>query len=111
MRSMGISGETRIHLIVGDPIAQAKSPAGLTRVFAERGVDAVCIPMQVRREEFDAFMTAAKRVLNIDGIIATVPHKFAAARHCDRVSERARLLGAVNLMRRERDGRWLGDMT
>ena len=36
----GLSGETRIHLIVGDPIGQTKSPAGLTRTFAERGVDA-----------------------------------------------------------------------
>jgi shikimate dehydrogenase len=108
---MGLSGETRIHLIVGDPIAQAKSPAGLTRVFAERSADAVCVPMQVPAADFDAFMTAARRVLNIDGIVVTVPHKFAAARHCETLSERARLLGAVNVMRREADGRWAGDMT
>ena len=57
-----LSGATRIHLIVGDPIDQAKSPAGLTRVFAARGVDAVCIPMQVPAPDFDAFMAAAKRV-------------------------------------------------
>jgi shikimate dehydrogenase len=106
-----LSGETRIHLIVGDPVAQAKSPAGLTRVFAERGVDAVCIPMQVAVADFDAFMAAVKRVQNIDGIVVTVPHKFAATRHCDMLSERARLLTAVNAMRREPDGRWSGDMT
>ncbi len=108
---MRLSGATRIHFIVGDPIAQAKSPEGLTRVFAERKVDAVCVPMQVPTGEFDAFMTAARRVLNVDGIVITVPHKFAAARHCDTLSERARLLGAVNVMRREPDGRWAGDMT
>ena len=107
---MGLSGETRIHLIVGDPIAQVKTPAGLTRVFAERGADAICIPMQVPPRDFDAFMSAAKRVLNIDGIVITVPHKLAAVRHCDTLSERARILGAVNVMRREGDGRWFGDM-
>jgi shikimate dehydrogenase len=106
-----LTGETRIHLIVGDPIAQTKSPAGLTRVFAERGVDAVCIPMQVAVADFDGFMSAAKRVRNIDGIVVTVPHKLAAARHCDKLSECARLLSAVNAMRRERDGSWSGDMT
>jgi shikimate dehydrogenase len=106
-----LSGETRIHLIVGDPIAQTKSPAGLTRVFAERGVDAVCVPMQVAPADLDAFMAAAKRVQNIDGIVATVPHKFAALRHCDTLSVRARGLAAVNAMRREADGRWSGDMT
>ena len=107
----GLSGETRIHIIVGDPVAQTKSPAGLTRVFAERGVDAVCIPMQVPPADLDGFMAAAKRVRNIDGIVVTVPHKFAALRHCERPSERARALAAVNAMRRERDGAWAGDMT
>ncbi len=106
-----LSGETRIHLIVGDPIGQTKSPAGLTRVFAERGADAVCIPMQVPVAGFDAFMAAIKRVQNVDGIVVTVPHKLTAVRHCDALSERARGLGAVNAMRRERDGRWAGDMT
>jgi shikimate dehydrogenase len=107
----GLSGATRIHLIVGDPIGQAKSPAGLTRVFAERGVDAVCIPMQVPSPDFDTFMAAAKRVQNIDGIVITVPHKFSAARHCETLSARAHKLAAVNVMRREADGRWSGDMT
>ena len=106
-----LTGATRIHLIVGDPIAQTKSPEGLTRVFAERGIDAVCVPMQVAVADIDTFMAAAKRVRNIDGIVATVPHKFAALRHCDKLSERARTLGAVNVMRRERDGSWSGDMT
>jgi shikimate dehydrogenase len=106
-----LTGATRIHLIVGDPIAQTKSPEGLTRVFAERGVDAVCMPMQVAVADIDTFMAAAKHVRNIDGIVATVPHKFAAMRHCDRLSDRARTLAAVNAMRRERDGSWSGDMT
>ncbi len=41
----GLSGATRIHLIVGDPVAQTKSPAGLTREFSARGIDAICIAM------------------------------------------------------------------
>jgi|SRR5579871_3297517 len=106
-----LSGATRIHLIVGDPVAQTKSPAGLTREFSARGVDAVCIPMQVAPADIDAFMAAARRVQNIDGIVVTVPHKLAATRHCDLLSERSRALAAVNAMRREPDGRWSGDMT
>ena len=43
--------------------------------------------------------------------MVTVPHKFAASRHCETLSERARQLAAVNVMRRETDGRWSGDMT
>ena len=106
-----INGATRVHLIVGDPIAQTKSPGGLTREFAARRVDAVCVPAQVRGEDFDAFMAAAKTVRNVDGIVVTVPHKFAAAAHCDELSERASFLSGINVMRRLANGRWVGDMT
>jgi shikimate dehydrogenase len=106
-----LSGATRIHLIVGDPVVQTKSPAGLTAEFAARGVDAVCVPMQVAVADIDAFFAVAKRVQNIDGIVVTVPHKLAATRHCDVLSERSRALGAVNALRRGADGRWSGDMT
>jgi shikimate dehydrogenase len=107
----GLSGATRVHLIVGDPVAQTKSPAGLTREFSARGIDAVCIPMQVAPADIDVFLAVARRVQNIDGIVVTVPHKRAATRHCDVLSERSRTLAAVNAMRREADGRWSGDMT
>src|SRR6516165_10863735 len=92
-----LDGETRLHVIVGDPVGQTKSPAGLTAEFAARKVNAVCIPVHVGGGDFDVFMAAAKRVINLDGIVVTIPHKFAALGHCDEVSHRARLLGAVNV--------------
>jgi shikimate dehydrogenase len=106
-----LSGETRLHVIVGDPVGQTKSPAGLTAEFAARKVDAVCVPMHVTAADFDAFMAAAKRIRNLDGIVITIPHKFAALRHCDEVSDRARVLGSVNVLYRIDAGRWRGDMT
>ncbi len=106
-----LNGETRLHVIVGDPVGQTKSPAGLTAEFAARGVNAVCVPIHVTAADFDAFMAAAKRVINLDGIVITIPHKFAALRHCDETTERARFLGAVNLLHRIAGGRWRGDMT
>jgi shikimate dehydrogenase len=106
-----LNGETRLHLIVGDPVAQTKSPSGLTAEFAARGVNAICIPLHVAPADFDDVMRAAKRVRNIDGIVITVPHKFAALRHCDEATDRARLLGAVNVLHRVAAGRWRGDMT
>jgi shikimate dehydrogenase len=99
-----LDGETRLHFIVGDPVGQTKSPAGLTAEFAARKVNAVCVPVHVTSGDFDAFMAAAKRVINLDGIVITIPHKFSALRHCDEVSERARFLGAANLMHRVAGG-------
>jgi shikimate dehydrogenase len=106
-----MNGETRLHLCVGDPIAQVKSPEGLTQVFAERLVNAACVPAHVRAEDFASFMASAKRTANVDGFVITVPHKFSAFTHCDVVSDRARFLAAVNVVRRDHDGRWRGDMT
>jgi shikimate dehydrogenase len=106
-----LNGETRLHLIVGDPVAQTRSPSGLTAEFAARGVNAVCVPVHVAAADFEDFMRAAKRVHNIDGIVITIPHKFAALRHCDEASDRARLLGAANVLHRIAPGRWRGDMT
>ena len=42
-----LSGATRVHIIVGDPIAQVKSPFGMTQAFELNGKDAICIPAQV----------------------------------------------------------------
>ena len=106
-----LNGATRIHVTIGDPIAQVKSPAGITQGFAARGLDAIMIPLQVEPAEVEDFFRLAKRLPTLDGIVITVPHKPLAFRHCDTTSERARVLEVCNVMRRGKDGRWTGDMT
>ena len=106
-----LSGATRIHVTIGDPIAQVKSPAGVTQGFYARGADAIMIPLQVKPADIDAFFHLAKKLPNLDGIIITVPHKPVAFRHCDDTSERSRVLEVCNVMRRTSEGRWTGDMT
>ena len=105
-----LSGATRLHVILGDPIAQVKSPAGLTRSFAARGHDAVVVPLHVGSAEIDAVVAGLSSVRNLDGIIATVPHKFALYAHCATASPRAHLLRSVNILRRAGAGGWHGDM-
>jgi shikimate dehydrogenase len=106
-----LNGATRIHVTIGDPIAQVKSPAGVTQGFQARGHDAIMIPLQVKPADIDDFFRLAKKLPNLDGIIITVPHKPVAFRHCDTTSERAHVLEVCNVMRREKDNRWTGDMT
>lgn len=104
------SGATRVLYIVGDPIAQVKSPRGITAALRERGADAVVVPAHVRPADLPVFLDAVRRQVNCDGVIVTVPHKFDAAALCHSVSARARSIGAVNVMRRDAEGRWFGDM-
>jgi shikimate dehydrogenase len=106
----GLNGATRLYVIIGDPIAQVQSPAGITRSLVERGRNAVLVPVHVTVEEVDACIRGLSLARNLDGIVATVPHKFTAFRHCATVTERARFLESVNAMRRNVDGGWHGDM-
>jgi len=104
------NGATRLHLIIGDPIAQVRAPAGVSQAFADRGSDAILVAVQVAPPELPEFLAAMTRVKNLDGVVATIPHKFACYKICASATERAHFIGAVNLMRRLPDGGWHGDM-
>lgn len=108
------SGASRIIPIVGDPIAQVKSPSGVTRALRERGADAVIVPAHVAPADLAAWVAAMQLQRNVDGIIVTVPHKFAVLPLCSVLTPRARSIGAVNIMRRlvcnEPSSGWVGDM-
>lgn len=104
------SGATRLYPIIGDPLAQVKSPAGLTHEFERRGRNWLVVPLQLKVGDVHDGISVLSRAENVDGLIATVPHKFALAEHCTTVSERAHFLGAANVARRNPDGSWHGDM-
>lgn len=109
--TLQLDGETRVFLIVGDPIAQVKSPSGLSAILAARGVNALVIPAHVVPADLAGFLAGVRRMRNLDGIVATVPHKAAALGWCDIATERGAVAGAVNVLRRQPDGRWWGDNT
>ena len=52
-------GATRLHLVIGDPIAQVKAPGGISRGFAARGANAMLLPARVAAAELDAFVAGA----------------------------------------------------
>jgi shikimate dehydrogenase len=104
------SGSTRIVPIVGHPIAQVKAPVRVTDAFERRGVDAICVPIHVLPANLKAFMEAFRHFENASGLILTVPHKLAAYEYCDDVSDLARFLRSINVIRRTPDGRLYGDM-
>lgn len=104
-----LNGSTRVYYVVGDPIAQVKSPEGMTSAFQANGLNAVCVPAHVAPVDLAAWMQGVRACQNVDGIMVTVPHKIAFAQLCDSVSETARFLNTVNVVKRTADG-WHGDM-
>ena len=109
--SIMLDGETKLFPIIGDPIAQVKSPALLTGIMNARGINGLVVPIHVAPEDVATFFSGILTAQNVGGLIATVPHKSASIALCDSPSERAAFIGSVNVMRREADGRWVGDNT
>jgi len=104
-----LNGASRLHFIVGDPIAQASSPAGVTRAFQDRGYNALRRAGRCgTRPDLASWLAGLALARNVDGIIVTVPHKFACFALCaGHRSERAAFLaGAVDTLRRNSDGSW-----
>jgi shikimate dehydrogenase len=107
---MQIDGKTKIVAIVGDPIAQAKSPELFNALFERYTVNAVLIPLHVPPAELGAVLDGLRGVANLAGVVVTVPHKIAAAAYASNLSDAARQTGGVNCLRREVDGTWTGAM-
>jgi shikimate dehydrogenase len=105
-----IDGATRLLGIVGDPVAQVRSPVAWCGLFRRNGMNAVCIPMHVTPADLERHFDGLRTVRNMMGLIVTIPHKPATARYVDELTERARLAGSANLVRMGEDGRWVGDI-
>lgn len=105
-----ITGETRVYVVIGDPIAQVKSTHLYNTLAAESFADVVFIPMQFSPENFERSVDGLRAFKNLAGIIATIPHKPRMMDVVDSCSERAKIVGAVNSIRVEPDGPWVGDM-
>jgi shikimate dehydrogenase len=105
-----LSGASRLFPIIGDPIRYVESPVWLTNTFAGRGHNGICVPMQVPDGGLGVVMAGLTAIANVDGILVTMPHKHAAFAYCATSSDRAALLGAVSVIRRNTNGTWHGDM-
>lgn len=106
----GLSGATRVYFIVGHPVAQVKSPAGVTAELRAAGRDAIVVPAHILPADLPAFFACVSSMRNVDGVIATVPHKFSAVAFCATLTDEAAFLGAANTLRRNADGSWHGAM-
>lgn len=88
---------TRLAAVVGWPVSHSASPAIMNAAFAVTGVDAVHVALAVAPEDLGT-VVAALRAVGALGANVTVPHKVTVMAHCDRLTDEARLVGAVNLL-------------
>ena len=107
-------GHQGLPWVIGDPVRHTLSPALHNAAFAHLGLDWTYVAFEVPAGRGGDAVTAM-RVLGVEGLSVTMPHKDAAAAACDELSPAAELLGAVNLRaprrrpvdRREHRRRWV----
>lgn len=105
-----ITGNTRLYAILADPVAQVRTPQVLNDHFEAIGEDAVLVPVHVAPDGLQVVLDGLRRMKNLAGFVATVPHKIAMAGLCDELGPAARVIGSVNTVRRTADGRLVGEM-
>lgn len=110
MTAPGVTGRSRLCFVIGDPVLHMRTPQALSARCAARGVDAIAMPLHVAASELSVVLASCRSMQNLNGLVVTLPHKIAAAPLCDELSPRAKVAGAVNVIRRERDGRLSGDL-
>jgi shikimate dehydrogenase len=105
-----ITGTTKLYGIIGHPIGHVRVPMVFNERFAREGIDAVSLPFDSSVERFADAVRGLRALENVRGFIVTAPHKQAMVALCDEVVGEAALVGAVNTVRRDPDGRLIGDL-
>jgi 3-dehydroquinate dehydratase/shikimate dehydrogenase len=103
-RARTIGRDTRVYGLLGSDVQRSLSPAIQNRAFAERGIDAVYVPVQA--ESLDAFVLALP-ALGLSGWSVTRPYKGGMLGHLDSVTPPAAEAGSVNTVVSQ-DGRLVG---
>ena len=103
-RVRSISPSTRVYGLLGSDVLRSLSPAIQNRAFAERGIDAVYVPLQA--ESMGAFASALP-ALDLSGFSVTRPYKGEILSHLDSVTPNAAEARSANTVLVQ-DGRLVG---
>ena len=95
---------------VGQPIAENPTGEMMEAAFADLGLRWRYVLVEASASELPDII-AAMKALRFKGGNFTVPHKVSVIEHLDGLAESAELIGAVNTVRIENDGRWIGENT
>ena len=97
--------------VIGDPIAQSKSPVIHTFWIEKLGLDANYVSTRVEQDKLADYFADRRLDADWSGCNVTMPHKEAVIEHIDRLEPLAKRVGAVNTVYRAQDGALVGRNT
>ncbi|KGE18672.1 shikimate dehydrogenase [Paenibacillus wynnii] len=81
--------------VMGDPIAQSKSPIMHTAALRAMGISGAYVPLHITPDKLGEAVEAI-RTLGFRGVNVTIPHKVAVMAYLDILDKSAKDIGAVN---------------
>ena len=97
--------------VIGDPIAQSKSPAIHNFWLGKLGVEAEYRAERVADGQLESYLSRRRGDADWLGCNVTMPLKLAVASLLDQIEPRAQAVGAINTVFRGEDGALVGDNT
>lgn len=104
------TGNTVLYGLIGMPVRHSFSPAMYSYAFEKQSLDAAYLAFEVPQEKLEEAV-AAMRILKVKGFNVTMPDKVEVIKYLDEVTPAARLIGAVNVVVADEDGRLIGHNT
>lgn len=92
--------------VIGNPIEHSLSPHMHNAALERQRPEYTYLPFRVTPEGLQEALEGFK-ALGVVGFNVTLPHKVIIMQYLDKISEEARLIGAVNTVHLQ-DGRWVG---
>ena len=106
-----LSGTSHFYALIGHPVAQVRSPIGFNTYLSSKNIDAAMIPFDLLPNAIIGFFDMLRGWENCLGCCVTIPHKNTVYDLIDEPMPRAQRIGAINIIKREKSGKLLGDMT
>lgn len=106
---MAVTAQTLIYGVIGDPVAQARSPLIFNPMFERLGHDGVMVAFHITPGALPRAIAGFRAIESLKGWLVTVPHKVQMFHLCDQVGDSGTRLQAVNAVRRAADGQLIGD--
>ena len=107
---MNIDGNTELIAHIGYPTHSFKSPLIYNPYFEKEGINALVVPMGCQAAHYPAFLKSVFELTNIRGALITMPHKVSTVDLLDEVTPTVKVAGACNAVKRDAQGRLVGDM-
>ncbi len=105
-----ITGKTNLVGLLGQPVNHSLSPLMHNAAYEEMGLDWCYVAMPCESKNLEK-VTQALRYLDCKGLNITIPHKQEVLKACNKLTDIANNIQAVNTLIPEKNNQWIGANT